>query len=183
MKSSRRPMGGNVPDRRWRVKGYSVGMANFVFGQVLGRVGTYVQNVINNTPANSAIVWVPMSQSGTAEQAETLTTMAAVEADANFAERTGGSWSRITQTDSGAGLTYTFDATNNRFEADSNDLVWAGPTTGATTGLIACYDDDTTAGTDSALIPLVHLDMAVTPDGNQVTFVFNAEGWYNATRV
>jgi hypothetical protein len=158
-------------------------MANYVFGISLGKVGQFVQNVISNTPTNSAIVWVPMATSGTAEQGETLATLAAVEADANYSERTGSGWSRITQDDAGEGLAYAFDATNNRFEADSNDLVWAAPSAGATTGLVACYDPDTTAGTDSDLIPLVHLDMVVTPDGNQVTFQFNAEGWYNATRV
>ena len=157
-------------------------MANYVFGTVgLGKVGQYVQNVIDNSPANSAIIWVPMSSSGTAEQAETLATMALVESDANFAEQTGGSWSRITQDDAGDGLAYAFDATNNRNEADSTDLVWAGPTLN-TVGLIACYDPDTTAGTDTTLIPLLHLDMVVTGNGQQVTFQFNAEGWFNATR-
>lgn len=157
-------------------------MANFVFGQAAcGRVGEYVNRVLNNDPTNSAIIWVPMSQSGTAEQGETLVTMAAVEADANFAEQTGGSWSRITQDDVGDGLAWTWDGTNNWNKADSNDLVWAGPTLN-TTGVIACYDPDTTAGTDSTLIPLVHLDMVVTGNGQQVTFQFHANGWFTATR-
>lgn len=157
-------------------------MANYVFGQAgCGTVGGYVNNVLANSPANSAIIWVPMSSSGTAEQAETLVTMAAVEADANFAEQTGGSWSRVTQDDVGDGLAYAWDAANNRNEADSNDLVWAGPTLN-TAGVIGCYDPDTSAGTDSTLVPLVHLDMVVTGNGQQVTFQFNAEGWFNATR-
>lgn len=157
-------------------------MANYVFGTVgCGKVGQYVQNVIDNNPANSAIIWVPMLTSGTAEQAETLATMAAVEADANFSEQTTGGWSRVTHDDVGDGLAYAWDATNNRNEADSNDLVWASPSTN-TVGLIACYDPDTTTGTDTTLIPLVHLDMVVTGNSQQVTFQFNTEGWYNATR-
>ena len=157
-------------------------MANYVFGTVgCGKVGQYVQNVIDNTPANSAIIWIPMLTSGTAEQAETLATMAAVEADANFAEQTTGGWSRIPHDDTGDSLAYAWDATNNRNEADSADLVWASPSTN-TVGLIACYDPDTTTGTDTTLVPLIHLDMVVTGNGQQVTFQFNAEGWYNATR-
>ena len=32
------------------------------------------------------------------------------------------------------------------------------------------------------MVPLLHLDMVVTANDQQVTFQFNAEGWYNATR-
>jgi hypothetical protein len=158
-------------------------VANYVFGVALGRVGEYVNRVLSNDPTNAALIAIPMSQSGTAEQAEGLTTFAAVESDANFAEQAHASWGRKTIDDTGEGLAWAFDATNNRNEADMNDLVWAAPATGNnTTGLVICYDPDTTAGTDSALIPLVHLDMAVTANDQQVTFQFNAEGWYNATR-
>lgn len=155
-------------------------MANYVFGVALGKVGSYVADVLAG--GNDAIIWIPMATSGTAEQGEALNDFAAVEADGNFSEQTGTGWSRITQDETGDSLAYAFDATNNRGEADSADLVWAGPSSGNTVGLIACYDPDTTTGTDSTLVPLVHLDMAVTANSQQVTFQFNAEGWYNATR-
>lgn len=159
-------------------------MANYVFGTTAaGRVGEYVNRVLNNDPAASALIFIPMSQSGTNEQAEALTTFAAVEADANFAEQVAASWGRKTVTDTGGGLSWAWDATNNRNEADANDLVWTAPLAGNnTTGLVVCYDSDTAAGTDSNLIPLIHLDMAVTANGQQVTFQFNTEGFYNATR-
>jgi hypothetical protein len=154
-------------------------MANYVFGVALGRVGGYVADVLAG--GNDAIIWIPMATSGTAEQAEGLTTFAAVEADANFSEQTAGGWSRITHDETGDSLAYAFDTANNRGEADSVDLVWPSPSTN-TTGLIACYDPDTTGGSDSDLVPLVHLDMVVTGNSQQVTFQFNAEGWYNAAR-
>lgn len=159
-------------------------MANFVFGTTgAGRVGEYVNRVLNNDPTNSALIAIPMSQSGTAEQAEALTTMAAVESDANFAEQTAGSWGRKTIDETGEGLAWAWDATNNRNEADMNDIVWTAPLAGNnTTGLLICYDSDTTGGTDANLIPLIHLDMAVTANGQQVTYQVNAEGFYNATR-
>ena len=139
--------------------------------------------MLNNDPTNSAIIAIPMSQSGTNEQAEALTTFAAVEADANFAEQTAGSWGRKTLDETGDGLAWAWDAANNRNEADANDLVWTAPATGSnTTGLVLAYDSDTTGGTDANLIPLIHLDMAVTANDQQVTFQFNAEGFYNATR-
>ena len=155
-------------------------MANYVFGEQTGKIASIVADILAG--GNDAIIWIPMSQSGTAEQAEGLTDFAAVEANANFAEQTGTGWSRITHDETGDGLAIAFDTTNNRNEADSNDLVWAGPSSGNTVGLIACLDPDTTTGTDSTLVPLVHLDMVVTANGQQVTFQFNAEGWFNATR-
>lgn len=159
-------------------------MANYVFGTTgLGRVGEYVNRVLGNDPANSALIAVPLSASGTAEQAEALATLAAVEADANFAEQTDASWGRKVIDDSGEGLAWAFDAANNRNEADFSDLVYAAPAVGQnTTGLLICYDPDTTGGADSAIIPLVHLDMVVTANGQQVTYQVNAEGFYNATR-
>jgi hypothetical protein len=159
-------------------------MADFVFGTTgCGRVGEYINRVLNNDPATSAIIAVPLSQSGTAEQAEALTTLAAVEADANFAEQTDASWGRKTIDETGDGLSWAWDAANNRNEADFSDLVWAAPATGQdTTGLLICYDPDTGAGTDANIIPLIHLTMAVTANGQQVTFQVNAEGVYNATR-
>lgn len=154
-------------------------MANFVFNVAKGRVGGYIADVLAG--GNDAIIWIPMATSGTEAQGQDLATFAAVEADANFSERTGTGWSRITQDETGDGLAYTADNTDNEGVADSNDLVWAAPSAGATVGLVACYDPDTTVGTDSDLVPLVHLDMAVTPNGQQVTYQHNVEGWFNAT--
>jgi hypothetical protein len=155
-------------------------MASYVFTGALGKLASNLEDILAG--GNDAIVWIPMASSGTAEQAEGLADFAAVEADANFAEQAGTGWSRITQDETGDGLTIAFDTANNRKEADSNDLVWAGPSSGNTVGVIACLDTDTTAGTDSALVPLVHLDMVVTANGQQVTYQFNAEGWANMTR-
>lgn len=156
-------------------------MASFVNNIAKGRVGEYVTRVINNDPAPSVLVFIPMSQSGTAAQGQDLTTFAAVEADANFAEQTNASWGRKTVADTGGGLTWTVDNTNDRANADASDLVWTAPaSTFNTTGLYVCYDADIGAGTDANLIPLMHLDMAVTADGNQVTYVFNVEGFFRA---
>jgi hypothetical protein len=45
-------------------------------------IGSYELDVLAGR--NDAIIWIPMATSGTAEEAEGLTTFSAVEADANF---------------------------------------------------------------------------------------------------
>jgi hypothetical protein len=74
------------------------------------------------------------------------------------------------------------DDTDNEWVVDSNDLAFGAiAASNNSVGLIATYEPDTTAPSDSNKIPLVHLIMNVTTDGNTVTFQHNAEGWYNAT--
>lgn len=155
-------------------------MSNFAFGTAAcGRIVQLVDDILAG--GNDAIIGIPMSASSTAESVETVTDFAAVEATSGWDEQTTGGWSRFTQDETGDGLAISWDATNNRMEVDSSDPVWASPTAN-TTGLVLCYDPDTTTGTDSTLRPLVHLDMVVTGNGQQVTFQHNAEGWHNATR-
>lgn len=156
-------------------------MADFEFNIAKGHVAEYVSRVENNDPANSAIILVPLSASGSEAQGQDLDTLAAVEADANFAERTSGSWVRKTLTDSDftAGDIET-DDTNNRKNVKLPQVTWTAPAAGNnTTGLLVCYDPDTTAGTDANIIPLTHHDFAVTTDGNNV--VLNAGDFLRAS--
>jgi hypothetical protein len=147
-------------------------VANFVFNLAKGRVVEFFNRVDSNEPANSAIILVPLSQSGTEAQGQDLDTLAAVEADSNFAEQTGGGWVRKTLTDSDLAA-IAVDDTNNRFPATLPSVTWTGPTAASNvTGLLVCYDSDTTGGTDSNIIPISHHDFAVTADGNDV--VLNA---------
>lgn len=149
-------------------------MANFTFNIAKGQIAEYFRRVDSNDPANSAIILVPLSASGTEAQGQDLDTLAAVEADANFAEQTGGSWVRKTLTDSDLSSTnYEVDDTNNRFDVSLPSVTWTSPDAGSnTTGLLVCYDSDTTGGTDANIIPLTHHDFAVTADDNDV--VLNA---------
>ena len=143
-------------------------MANFVFNVAKGRVAEYFNRVDSNDPANSAIILVPLSASGTEAQGQDLDTLADVEADANFAERTTGGWVRKTLTDTELAA-IAVDDTNNRMPATLPSVTWTAPTTGNnTTGLLVCYDGDTTAGTDANIVPLVHCDFVVVTDGNDV---------------
>lgn len=111
---------------------------------------------------------VPLSASGTEAQGQDLDTLAAVEADANFAEQTAGGWARVVLDDTDLAV-IAVDDTNNRFPATIPQVSMGSPTAGNdTTGLLVCYDPDTTAGTDSNIVPISHHDFAVTADGNEV---------------
>lgn len=158
-------------------------MANYVFGTTgAGRVGEYVNRVLNNDPSTALLRVIPVSTSLSAEAAEANLTWAAA-ITAGFVEQVAASWGRKDLTDTGQGLAWAWDATNNRNGMDFTDLVWTAPLTGNnTTGIVICYDGSG-ASTNAQLIPLVHLDMAVTADGNQVTYQVNAAGAYTATRV
>lgn len=144
-------------------------MADFVFNIAKGRIVEFYNRVENNDPSTSALILVPLSQSGTEAQGQDLDTLAAVEADANFAEQTAGGWARKTLTDVELAALPAPDDTNNRYAVAVPAVTWTGPTAGNnTTGLLVCYDANTGAGADTDIIPLTHHTFAVTADGNDV---------------
>lgn len=155
-------------------------MAEFTFNISKGRVVEYYNRVKSNDPANSALILVPLSASGTEAQGQDLDTLAAVEADANFAEQTAGGWARKTLTDANLAALPAPDDTNNRYAVALPSVTWTGPTAGSNTaGMLVCYDPDTTAGTDSNIVPLTHHTFAVTADGNDV--VLTAGDFFRAS--
>jgi hypothetical protein len=144
-------------------------MANFAFNIGKGRGVELYRRVKANDPANSALILIPLSSSGTEAQGQDLDDMAAIEADANFAEQTGGGWVRKTLTDAQLAAFPAPDDTNNWYAVQVPAVTWTGPTAGSNaTGLILAYDPDTTGGTDADLIPIGHYTFTVTADGNDV---------------
>jgi hypothetical protein len=156
-------------------------VADFTFNIKKGSIAALVQRVDENDPAASAIKLVPLSASGTEAQGQDLATLAAVEADANFAEQAAGSWVRKTLTDADFAPTdYAVDNANNRVNVKVPTVTWTGPTAASnTTGLLVCYDADTAGGADSDIVPLTHHTFAVTADGNDV--VLNAGDFLRAS--
>lgn len=155
-------------------------MADIVFNIAKGRVVELFNRVDTNDPANSALVIVPVDVGATSDATiRDFDTLAAVLAG-GVTERTTGGWNRKTLTD--ADITFPApDDTNDRFDIDIPDQTWTAVTAGAVTDLIICYDNDTTAGTDSNLIPLTMHDFAITPDGSDVQAVINAAGFFRAS--
>lgn len=153
-------------------------MANYAFNIVKGRAVEFVNRVDTNDPTNSALILVPCSASDSEANAQDADTLTAALATA-INEQTGGSWVRKTLTDSD--LTFPApDDTNNRYDVSLPSVTWTAPTAGSdTTGLLVCYDSDTTGGTDANILPISHHDFAVTADGNDV--ILNTGVFYRAS--
>lgn len=152
----------------------------FVFNIAKGRVVEFYNRVENNDPAASGLILVPMSVGGTAAQGRDFDDLAAVIADANFDEQTAGGWVRKTLTDTQLAGLPAPDDTNDRYAVAVPQVTWTGPTAGNNVAqLLICYDADTAAGADSAIIPLTAHVFAVTADGNDV--ILNVGDFFRAT--
>jgi hypothetical protein len=156
-------------------------MADFVFNIAKGRVAELYNRVDTNDPANSAIIAIPVDVGAVTDATlRDVDTFAALIA-AGVTERNANGWNRKTLTDTELAA-YAPDDTNDRADVDVPDLVWSpGPTSGAVTDIVFCYDSDTTAGTDANLIPLTQHDFPITPDGSDVTAQIAATGFFRAT--
>lgn len=151
-------------------------MADFVFNISKGRFVEFFNRVDSNDPANSAIIVIPVDVAAVTDATiQDLDTFSAITG-AGVTERSTNNWNRKTLTDADIGP-FAPDDANNRFDIDIADILWTpGPTSGAVTDLIFCYDSDTTAGTDANLIPIFQYDFAITPDGSEVLAVINTAG-------
>lgn len=156
-------------------------MADFVFNIAKGRVNELYRRVDGNDPANSAIIVVAINTSEADATLIDLDNLSLVLANANTAEVTNANYARKVLTDSDLAA-QSPDDTNDRQEADLPDQTWSSVGAGdAWTDLLICYDNDTTAGDDTNIIPLVQLDFAATPNGGDITAQFNAAGFYRAS--
>lgn len=156
-------------------------MANFTFNIAKGRVVEFYNRVENNDPANSALIVVVLASSGLEAQSvlEDADTLAAVVAGTTN-EVTGTGWNRKTLTDADLVALPAPDDTNNRYAVAVPTFNWTPDAAADDAGaLLVCYDSDTTAGTDSNIIPLTHHDFSVLTDGNQV--VVNAGDFFRAS--
>lgn len=155
-------------------------MANFCFNIGKGRAVELYNRAESNDPTSSALILVPLSASGSEAQGQDLATLAAVEADANFAEQTGGGWVRKVLESVQLAAFPSPNNTDNRYDIQVPSVTWTAPSAASnTTGLLVCYDSDTTGGADSAIIPITHHDFVVTADGNDV--VLNVGDWLRAS--
>lgn len=168
-------------------------MADFVFNVARGRVRQYYDAVDSNatttqagivSTANSALVIVLLETSGLEADAtladyDDLSTLLAGTSN----EPTGGTYVRKTLTDTEIAASAQ-DDTNNRLDLDiTTDPVWTALTTtgnAAISALLVCYDNDTTGGTDSSIVPLTKHGFVFTPDGTDVTAVIAAAGFYRS---
>ena len=142
-------------------------MADFVFNLAKGRFGEWAERSRVGDDANGALIVIPWNTTAADATLKDLDTVAAVEADANTAERTANGWNRKTIAD--GAVTVTIDDTTDRVDVDVADQTWTAVTADVVTDLGVAWDKDTTAGTDSNILPGTFHDFAITPDGSDVT--------------
>lgn len=142
-------------------------MADLVFNIAKG---AFVEK-FRDAAANGGILLLIAADTDDAmRDADTVAALLATGAD----EATDGSYARKT------GLTgsITVDDTNNRVDVDLPDQTFTGLDGAAILDLVVFYEE---AAADSTRIPLTLHDFAVTPDGSDVTAVFNASGFARAS--
>lgn len=156
-------------------------MANQVFNIALGRVAELYNRVDTNDPANSALVMAAFNAGDTDAAIKDVDTLAAIEALASTAEATNSGYARKVLTDADI-VAFAPDDANDRVDLDIPDQTWTAVAAGTNwTDLAICYDNDTTAGTDSNIVPLTWHDFVVTPDGSDITAQIAATGFYRAS--
>ena len=137
-------------------------MADVVFNIALGEVKKYAKL---DGGANDALIVVLLKSSGIEADAtirdhdDLAALLAAANDEADFTN-----YARKTITSA----TITVDDTNNRVDIDIADQTWTsagGAANNTLAALLVNYDPDTTAGTDSTVVPLTKHDFSVTTDG------------------
>lgn len=142
-------------------------MSDFVHNLAKGRFAEWAERSRTGDDANGALVIIPWNTTATDATLRDLDTVAAIEADANTAERTANGWNRKTIAD--GSITVTIDDTNDRVDVDVADQTWTAVTADAVTDIGVAWDKDTTAGTDSNILPGTWHDFSLTPDGSDIT--------------
>lgn len=156
-------------------------MADFVFNIAKGRAAELYNRVDSNDPTNSALIVVAIDANGdtdgTMRDRDDLAALLGGTAN----EVTNSGYARKVLTD--ADLTaFAPDDTNDRVDLDIPDQTWTGVAAGsAWTDIIICYDNDTTGGTDSSIVPMTCHDFAITPSGSDITAQINAAGFFRAS--
>lgn len=142
-------------------------MANIVFNIAKGRVVELYNRVKSNDPANSALILVPLETSGLAADATMVDydDLSTLLAGTTNEQTTMG---RKTLTDSDLAALPAPDDGNDRYDLSLPTVTWTAATGNAISKILVCYDSDTTAGTDSNILPLTLFDFAITPDGSNV---------------
>lgn len=169
-------------------------MANFIFNVARGRL-RYFYAAVNaniaftgaagppetlsyNSTANAALIIVLLETTGLEADA-TLADyddLSALLAGASNEQTTMG---RKTLTDADLANSAVTDA-DNRLDLDIPDQTWVAASGNAVSKLLVCFDPDTTAGSDTTVVPLTAHDFVVTPVGSAVTAQISAVGFYRS---
>lgn len=157
-------------------------MADFIYNISKGRLVEFYNRVDTNDPANSALIIAILATAGIESDAtlRDLDTLASVVSGTTN-EVTNGGYARKVLTDADV-VAFAPDDTNDRTDLDIPDQTWTGVAAGdGWNDFLVCYDSDTTAGTDTNIIPVSQHDFVLTPDGSDITAQIAAAGFARAS--
>ena len=157
-------------------------MADLVFNVSKGSVAAYHYRVNDNDPANSALIVVLLKTAAADSTLRDQDTLAAILAGGST-EADFTNYARKTLTDSDISAA-TVDDSNDRVDADIPDQTWTaagGASNNTLAKLLICYDSDTTAGTDSNIVPLTAHDFVVSTNGGDITAQIATSGYFRAS--
>lgn len=158
-------------------------MANVVHNRSKGRVTQFAELILGAASpyTNAAFIVIGWNTSAADSVLIDLDDVAAIEANASTAELTNSGYARKVIDETGDGLVVTYDDTADTVYVDFSDQTWTAVAAGTNfTDVGVEFDNDTTAGTDSNILPCTWHDFAVTTDGSDVTAVLAANGFYSA---
>lgn len=157
-------------------------MANFVFNRGKGRGVEWAERVNANDPTNAVLVVLVLATSGIEADATLIdvdTITALVAGTTN--EVTNSGYARKVL-DQAAGITITYDDTNDRVDVFFPDQTWTAVAAGdGWNDVVVAYDSDSTAGTDANILPHTQHDFVVTPDGSDITLDVPVAGYFRAS--
>tara|TARA_R110002049_G_scaffold281333_1_gene460879 strand:+ start:40873 stop:41358 length:486 start_codon:yes stop_codon:yes gene_type:complete len=159
-------------------------MANGIFNISLGRGIELHNRVVNNDPANAGLVVLFLKVAEADATLQDYATLGAILAEAGNTEADFTNYARKVLTDADISAAVV-DNVNNRYEADIPDQTFVdagGASNNTLVKLLVCYDPDTTAGDDTAIVPLAHLDYAETTTGSSIVAQINVAGYYRASQ-
>jgi hypothetical protein len=166
-------------------------MANGVFNIARGKLGYYYYAVENSlvvtatgTPAftstANAVFTIVLIETTGLEADDTLNNYDALDTLLAAANNEQTNQARKTLSDADLAAVPAPDDTANQLNLDIPDITWTALAGNAISKLLVCFDPDSTAGTDSSIIPLTYHDFVVTPDGSDVTAQIAAAGFYRS---
>jgi hypothetical protein len=156
-------------------------VGNVLFNRGKGRGTEWAERINANDPTNAVLVVAVLATAGIESDA-TL-----IDKD-DFTALVSGTTNEVTNSgyarkvlDQAAGITITYDDTNDRVDVFFPDQTFTAVAAGdGWNDVVVGYDSDSTTGTDSNILPHTLHDFVLTPDGSDITIDVPTTGYFRA---
>ena len=139
-----------------------------MFNCAKGRVIELWANVQNGSPANAALVLIPIETSGLEADAALIDSLSVTELINGTTNEQTDMGRIVLSAAELAAITLEADMGNDRFEASLPQVTWSGATGNAISRIVVAYDPDNGTSTDAGIVPLTMFEAVATPDGNDL---------------